>query len=210
MTCYGNETWSGSADRVGDQQRSGIALGTSAVQATSTNPPPAGQAAKVKDDHASSFHKLLSAMNPLQYLPIVGTLYRAITGDVIPEAVRRIGSLVVSGLLGGPIGLVVSIATTIAEKATGIDPEAFVAAQFKATSPGAAHAAATPMDVPVPTTASAMTAQQLAAYGVRSDAAGTLRLGDIEGADVLNTIQLVRLDEVATAYATTHARSRTI
>jgi hypothetical protein len=185
---------------------------TSAVQATSTNPPPAGQAVKVTDDHTSSFNKLLSAMNPLQYLPVVGTLYRAITGDVIPEAVRRIGSLVVSGLLGGPIGLVVSIATTIAEKATGIDPEAVVAAQFNRTSPGAGAHAATPADVPVPTTAapSAMTAQQLAAYGVRSDAAGTLRLGDIEGADVLNTIQLARRDEVATAYGATHARSRTI
>jgi hypothetical protein len=182
---------------------------TSVVQATNTNPPPAGQAVKVNDDHAFSFHTLLSAMNPLQYLPVVGTLYRAITGDVIPEAVHRIGSMIVSGLLGGPIGLVGSIGATLAEKATGIDPEAIVTAQFSAASPRAHARAELPTAVPDATTTiqPPMTAQQLAAYGVRSDASGTLRLGDIEGADVLNTIQLGRLDQVAAAYAAAQTRS---
>ena len=64
---------------------------------------------------------MLSALNPLQYLPGIGTIYRAFTGDQIPEAVRRIGSLAVSGLLGGPIGIVINIAITLAEKITGID-----------------------------------------------------------------------------------------
>jgi hypothetical protein len=187
-----------------------------AVQPAITNPPPPGQVAKAKEDHAFSFHNLLSAMNPLQYLPVVGTLYRAITGDVIPEAVRRAGSLAVSGLLGGPIGLIGSIAATIAEKATGIDPESILAAQFTPTTPAADAPAAdapaatvpeVPAPAPISTAQSAMTAQQLAAYGVRTDAAGTLRLGDLEGADVLNTIQLARLDEVAAAYAASQARS---
>jgi hypothetical protein len=52
-----------------------------------------------------------------------------------------------------------------------------------------------------------MTPRQLAAYGVRSDAAGTLKLGDITGADVLNTIQLARLDKAAAAYAATQTKS---
>jgi hypothetical protein len=182
---------------------------TSGVQAISNGSPVAAQAANVvaKADHGFSFHNLLSAMNPLQYLPVVGTIYRAITGDVIPEALRRAGSFVVSGLLGGPIGLAASIAATLAEKVTGIDPEVIVAAQFKTSPQVAAVHVVKPTDASASTVQSAMTPRQLAAYGVQSDAAGTLRLGDIEGADVLNTIQLARLDKVAAAYAATQARS---
>jgi hypothetical protein len=32
-----------------------------------------------------SFGDVLSALNPLQYLPVVGSIYRAVTGDTIPE-----------------------------------------------------------------------------------------------------------------------------
>lgn len=186
---------------------------TSGIQATSTDPPATPPVAKAaaKDDHGFSFHDLLSAMNPLQYLPVVGTLYRAMTGDVIPEGLRRVGSLVVSGLLGGPIGLVGSIAATIAEKITGIDPEAVVARVVQHDIPAPASAAISTVPTPsaeistVPTAPAApvhaaMTLQQLAAYGVRSDAAGTLKLGDVEGADVLNSIQLVRIKEASAAY----------
>jgi hypothetical protein len=179
---------------------------TSVAQATSTSPPAGSQAAKTAavEDHGFSFHDLLSAMNPLQYLPVVGTIYRALTGDVIPEALRRAGSLVVSGLLGGPVGLIVSIAETIAEKITGIDPETIVAAQFNPKPPPAVAAqtqAPTAAPALEPAIQPAMTLQQLAAYGVRSDASGILKLGDVEGADVLNTIQLARVDKAAAAYA---------
>ena len=70
-----------------------------------------------------TFHELLSELNPLQYIPVVGTVYRALTGDVIPEAARVAGSLVVSGLAGGPVGVATSVALLAAEKATGVDPE---------------------------------------------------------------------------------------
>ncbi len=192
------------------QQPSGIMV-TTGIQSTSTGPPAAAQAAKAvaKADHGVTFHDLLSAMNPLQYLPVVGTIYRAVTGDVIPEALRRAGSFVVSGLLGGPIGLAASIVATLAEKITGIDPETIAAAQFKTKPPAAAAHVVLPEIAPAgtPTVQSAMTPRQLAAYGVRSDAAGTLKLGDITGADVLNTIQLARLDKAAAAYAATQTKS---
>src|SRR6202012_933217 len=87
-----------------------------------------------------TFHELLSAMNPLQYLPVVGTIYRAVTGDVIPEMVRQAGSMLVSGLLGGPIGLGINVATTLAEKATGVDPEKIATAML---NPSPASGAAT-------------------------------------------------------------------
>src|SRR6201999_4205900 len=98
--------------------------------------------------HGVSFHDVLSALNPLQYLPMVGTIYRAITGDVIPEGLRRLGSLLVSGLLGGPVGRVINIATTVAEKASGLDPEEIVTAQLNPSPAPAAPASVTPAAAP--------------------------------------------------------------
>jgi len=83
----------------------------------------AGSPAAPADD-GPSFHDILSALNPLQYVPVVGTIYRAITGDTIPEGIRVVGSFVFSALTGGPFGMILNAAAVIAEKATGIDPEA--------------------------------------------------------------------------------------
>jgi hypothetical protein len=188
----------------------------SASSATAAGPPIADQ------HHGVSFREILSDLNPLQYLPVVGTIYRAVTGDVIPEPLRFFGSLLVSGLLGGPMGVAISLATTAAEKITGIDPEKIVAAQF--------HGAATPTTAATPTIAAAtevptispatsseptpsasitfpMTAAQLAAYGVSVDASGGLRLGDISGADVLNVIELSRHAQATAAYAANQSKA---
>ena len=183
---------------------------TSEMQVTGASISPAPSRKAPAGDHGFSFHDILSAINPLQYLPVVGTIYRALTGDVIPEPLQRAGSLVVSGLLGGPVGVVTSIATTLAEKITGIDPEKIMAKLFNPSlptapardeSPAVTLASAVP-PVPSPSTRLAMTPAQLSAYGVKVDAFGTLRLGDIQGADVLNTIELSRLSKAAAAYAT--------
>jgi hypothetical protein len=193
---------------------------TSEIQASGINPTapaPAGQATATAD-HRFSFHDFLSAINPLQYLPVVGTIYRAVTGDTIPEALRDFGSMLVSGLLGGPIGLGINIGTLIGEKVTGIDPEKILAPQSKAVASAVPPAKALPATAPAPSASSppastppadaepasaqlAWSSTQLAAYGVRSSPSGTLTLGDIEGADVLNTLQLVRLGHAAAAYA---------
>ncbi len=93
--------------------------------ATAPDPAPA-PAAKPPDPDGGgglSFRDVLSALNPLQYLPVVGTIYRAVTGDTIPENLRIAGSFVVSALTGGPLGILLNAATTAAEKLTGIDPE---------------------------------------------------------------------------------------
>ena len=73
--------------------------------------PVAGPAAP-SEAQPSTFQQLLSELNPLQYVPVVGTIYRAVTGDTIPETARFAGSLVVSGLTGGPIGLAVNLGIT--------------------------------------------------------------------------------------------------
>jgi hypothetical protein len=130
-----------------------------------------------------------------------------VTGDVIPEALRDGGSLLVSGLLGGPIGLITYIATTIAEKITGVDPEKIVAAALNPAPPAVAATAGMPTADSAPAQITpapaqfALTQQQLAAYGVSSDASGTLKRGDVQGADVLNIVELARLRGAAAAYA---------
>ena len=146
-----------------------------------------------------AFGDILSDLNPLQYLPVVGTIYRAVTGDTIPEPVREAGSVLVSGLMGGPVGVATSIATLAFQKLTGIDFEEIgqsvlstIGAGITATATATATAAATPDPAPTPSPAepAPWTKAQLAAYGVATLPDGTLRQGSLTGADVLNALQL--------------------
>ena len=68
-------------------------------------------------DSGLGFADLLDAINPLQHLPIVGTLYRALTGDTIGDTARMAGG----ALYGGPAGLVGALANLMVEKETGRD-----------------------------------------------------------------------------------------
>jgi hypothetical protein len=64
-----------------------------------------------------SFHDVLDAINPLQHLPIVATLYRHMTGDKIGNAARVVGDT----LYGGPIGLAMSLVNVLEVEKTGTD-----------------------------------------------------------------------------------------
>ena len=64
-----------------------------------------------------SFHNLLSIINPLQHIPVIGTLYRAITGDTIGTPERIAGDT----LYGGLWGAVSSIADSAFAALTGKD-----------------------------------------------------------------------------------------
>lgn len=103
-----------------------------------------------------SFGDVLSIINPLQHLPVIGPLYRQLTGDELHPAAKVIGGL----LFGGPVGLVSAAFNAIFEQATGKSvietavalvtgspTEAGVAAQKDDTTPIFATASATP-DVP--------------------------------------------------------------
>lgn len=68
-------------------------------------------------EQSFSFSDFLSIINPLQHLPVVGTLYRAITGDTIKPAQKVIGGI----LFGGPVGLLSSAFNAIIEQSTGKD-----------------------------------------------------------------------------------------
>ena len=173
------------------------------------------------EDHHVSFHDVLSALNPLQYLPVIGTIYRAVTGDQIPEAVRRIGSLVVSGLLGGPIGVAVNLAVMVAEKLTGVDldqtgqncwPAARRLPARRTTPrrhrrPCRSSTLTRPPHQLSPSQASSpsqpWSPAQLAAYGVTTTGDSMLKLANLTGADVLNALELLRIQGASAAYGRT-------
>ncbi len=64
-------------------------------------------------DDGPSFSDVLDLVNPLQHIPIVGALYRKLTGDVIAPAIRVAGG----ALFGGPIGAALSLGSMLVEPA---------------------------------------------------------------------------------------------
>ena len=56
-------------------------------------------------DDGLGFADLLDVINPLQHIPVIANLYRAITGDQISPPARMAGGT----LFGGPIGFVSSL-----------------------------------------------------------------------------------------------------
>lgn len=97
-----------------------------------------------------TFSQFLSGLNPLQHLPVVGMVYRAITGDVPPTVMRVAGGF----LLGGPVGGIITAVSAAAEEIfnrsiAGTDPDAPAAQPAQATAVAAAvPPAATPAGVP--------------------------------------------------------------
>jgi hypothetical protein len=73
-----------------------------------------------QDEPRVSFHDVIAVLNPLQYLPVVGTIYRAITGDEVHPAFRVAASAGMALLFGGPAGLAATmIAVAVEEVARG-------------------------------------------------------------------------------------------
>lgn len=56
-----------------------------------------------------TFGDIIDIVNPLQHIPIVSSLYRKITGDVIAPAMEIAGG----ALFGGPLGAALSAVTTV-------------------------------------------------------------------------------------------------
>jgi len=88
--------------------------------------PPAGPAAPAKnwpgvhwwhEKSGFGFHDLLDVINPLQHIPVVSTIYRALTGDEPGAAARIVGD----GLFGGLIGFASSVVNVLVQADTGQD-----------------------------------------------------------------------------------------
>jgi len=71
--------------------------------------------AQANSDDGFSFKDLLDVVNPLQHIPVIGTLYRHITGDTIKTVPKIAGD----ALYGGVEGFAGSLADTVFEKITG-------------------------------------------------------------------------------------------
>jgi hypothetical protein len=63
-----------------------------------------GEKSAKSSDWDFSFHNLLSIINPLEHLPIIGTIYRAITGTHIGVPERIAGDALYGGLWGAVSG----------------------------------------------------------------------------------------------------------
>jgi hypothetical protein len=64
-----------------------------------------------------SFGDVVDVLNPLQHIPVVSSIYRAVTSDEIAAAPRAIGG----ALFGGPVGLIVAISNQVVEAENGLD-----------------------------------------------------------------------------------------
>jgi hypothetical protein len=69
-----------------------------------------------------SFHDILHALNPLQHLPGVGMLYRAITHDDIPAPLKIAGSMVFGAAVGNLPGVFISVFANFAEGLMQLGP----------------------------------------------------------------------------------------
>jgi len=72
-------------------------------------------AAAPEDDDGISFYDVLDIINPLHHLPVISSIYRAVSGDEIGPVARIMGG----GLFGGVIGAAVSLADVVLQKASG-------------------------------------------------------------------------------------------
>ena len=114
-----------------------------AITASATAQAASAPADKPSSDWDFSFHNLLDIINPLQHLPVIGTIYRAITGDHLGAPEKIAGDT----LYGGIWGTVSAVADTAFEAITGKDFGATVLALFtgpaKSAQPMLASAAPT-------------------------------------------------------------------
>jgi len=137
--------------------------------------PAEGAAApKKSSDWDFSFHNLLSIINPLEHLPVIGTIYRAITGTHIGVPERIAGD----ALYGGLWGAVSGAADAAFEAITGKDFGSTVLALFtghrhdKAVASNAKPPAQTPNVQPADVTADMSALQaSLDAKGVDAELA---------------------------------------
>jgi hypothetical protein len=82
-----------------------VSSGASAVQSEDSDEPGFG------------FGDLLDVINPLQHIPVIGTIYRAVTHDALSPTAEIFGG----ALFGGIVGAMASMADVVFAQATGKD-----------------------------------------------------------------------------------------
>jgi len=80
-------------------------------------PPASGSDSEFFGEDGLTFSDVLDIINPLQHIPVISTMYRAMTGDEISPGARVAGG----ALYGGPIGAGVAVVNAMVEQSTGSD-----------------------------------------------------------------------------------------
>lgn len=93
-----------------------IAARTASPDALAGQPSPTAKPEEAASG-ADFFWNLLDVINPLQHIPVISTIYRALTGDEISPAAKLAGG----ALFGGPLGAAAAIASIAVEETTGSD-----------------------------------------------------------------------------------------
>jgi len=83
-------------------------------------------------EEGMTFWDVLDVVNPLQHIPVVNRLYRAITGDEIKTPAKLAGG----ALFLGPVGMALAAADAVVEHRTGKDTFENVAALFRGKEGG--------------------------------------------------------------------------
>ena len=109
---------------------------------------PCDDATRFDAEAELSFGDFLDAINPLHHIPIVGTLYRAVTGDTIKPSAQVVGGT----LFGGPIGGVTAFFSAAIAQANGssLEDQALAALGFGSEPAAVAVAEAPPAPAPQP------------------------------------------------------------
>ena len=114
-----------------------VSITGSSTDVAASKPKGPGQATSMFG--GMTFHDILHGLNPLQHLPVVGMIYRAITGDQI-EPGYRIGGSIISGFItGGPFGAVGSAVGSVLGMAA---EDLFHKVMHAINTPAAPHGAA--------------------------------------------------------------------
>lgn len=100
-----------------------IPVSGTARPAPRENGPPLGPHEHVPQPVDVSFEDLLRGLNPLHHLPVVGMIYREITGETVPAAERIAVSAASGALFGGPLGALGTIVSTLVEELWRIGPD---------------------------------------------------------------------------------------
>lgn len=75
------------------------------------------ETAPIFGEDGIGFDDFLDVINPLHHVPVVGTIYRAITGDTIASGPRVMGG----ALFGGVIGFAAALVNAVIDETTGSD-----------------------------------------------------------------------------------------
>ncbi len=95
--------------------------------ATPSGPPAAATGAALWSKGGFGFKDLLDIVNPLQHLPVIGSIYRYVTGDEPSGGASIVGDT----LYGGPIGLGIGVVGSMLTDSQGRDlGERLLAAVF--------------------------------------------------------------------------------